>query len=149
MDQVCLLSCYKSSVLKSQNNRVALSWPLSSSSMLSEVLTPGLGSIPGLGSSEHFSPTPITHLRTASSLSAELLSLAVMLTGIFQACGTTRIFQTRPPVLLAQRLCFALDVQPCTEQPQASPAFQVTQLCSHSCPVDYIPSKHLHDCANT
>lgn len=140
-DQVCLLSCYKSLVFKSWNNHVAFSWPVSSSSILSQVLTPRLGSFPTLGSSEHFSPTPVTHLRTASSLSAEQLSLAVMLTHIFQVCCTTRILQTRPPVLLAWCQCFALDVQPCTEQHQISPVFQGIQLSSLSWPAVYSPSK--------
>lgn len=99
--------------------------PVLSSSMLSEVLTPGLGNIPRLGSSEHFFPTSITHLRTASSLLAELLSLTVMLTDIFRDW---------PPVLLAGCLCLALDVQPHTAADllfTSPPIAPFPRLCQH------------------
>lgn len=102
-------------VFRSQNNCVALSGPLFGSSMLSEVLTPGLGSIPALGSWEHLSPPSTTHMRTASSLKVELLSLGLVNWYLPSLLHHQDIpDKASSPASLT--LCLALDVHSHTEQ---------------------------------
>lgn len=123
-------------VFRSQNNCVALSGPLSSSSnlMLSEVLTPGLGSIPALGSWEHLSPPSTTHIGTASSLEVELLSLGVV-NWYLPSLLHHQDIKDKASSLASLTLCLALDVHSHTEQ--------------LTCCVHPLQSQHSHTCANT
>lgn len=123
-------------VFRSQNNCVALSGPLSSSSnlMLSEVLTPGLGSIPALGSWEHLSPPSTTHIGTASSLEVELLSLGVV-NWYLPSLLHHQDIPDKASSLASLTLCLALDVHSHTEQ--------------LTCCVHPLQSQHSHTCANT